>query len=243
MSAKLIALALFGAGVAVVAADAAFAYILPSEAILSAVARRRSEIGFSTLVAEGTFQRGDGPSLVVWEAIKANRVHRIERRDGTNTEVTLTVPGKRWAFKAGERAPAAQKWPGDLLFTFFGSTEKDSSRTSQFLRAYDIDDNVVSLSRLDKHVAYVIGAKAWETNKPQLWIDKDLFLPIRLITVDRGSGAVTDIRLLGVGEAITGQWYPQRIEVWQNGKLIESTTYSSARLNEEVSEDLFKTPA
>lgn len=244
MNARLIAIALLGAGAVVTLASSAFAYILPAEAILNAVARRRAEIGFSTIVVEGTFQRGDGgPSLQVWEAIKANRAHRAERRDGTNTEVALTLPGKHWSFKAGERAGAAQKWPGDLIFTFFGSTEKDSARTSQFLRAHDIDENVVSLSRLDKRVAYVIGAKAWEENKSQLWIDKDLNLPIRLIQVDKNSGAVTDTRLLGVGSAVTGEWYPQRIEVWQNGKLVEATTYTSARLNEEVSEDLFKPPS
>src|SRR5262245_44668186 len=87
-----LAVALSGAGVAPAASG--FAYILPAEAVLSGVARRRAEIGFSSIVVEGTYQRGEGgPSLQVWEAIKANRAHRVERRDGTNTEVQLTLPG------------------------------------------------------------------------------------------------------------------------------------------------------
>jgi hypothetical protein len=221
----------------------ASAYLLPADAILSTAARKRAELAFTTIVAEGTFQRGDGPPLQVWEAVRANKAHRIERRDGNNTEVALTVPGKRYSFKTGERAPAPQKSNGDLIFTFFASTEREPGRTSQFLRAHDIDDNVVSLSRLDGRVAYVIGAKPWELNKSQLWIDKDLFLPIRLIHVDRQSGSVTDTRFLGVGSALTSEWFPQRIELWKDGKLVESTTYSSARLNEEVSEDLFRPPA
>src|SRR5262245_27289490 len=107
VNARLIAVAVLGAVVAL--ASSAFAYILPAEAILSAVARRRAEIGFSTIVVEGSFQRGDGgPSLQVWEAIKANRAHRAERRDGTNTEVALTLPGKHWSYRTGERAGAPQ---------------------------------------------------------------------------------------------------------------------------------------
>lgn len=222
----------------------AYAYLLPADAILSTAARKRAEIGFTTIVAEGTYQRGEGaPKLKVWEAVRANKAHRVERRDGNNTEVALTVPGKRYSFKTGERTPAPQKFNGDLIFTFFAATERDPGKTSQFLRAHDIDDNIVSLSRLEGRVAYVIGAKPWETNKSQLWIDKELFLPIRLIHVDRQSSSVTDTRFLGVGSAITSEWFPQRIELWKDGKLVESTTYSSARLNEEVSEDLFRPPA
>jgi hypothetical protein len=207
------------------------------------VQRRRAEIGYTTLIAEGTYQRGDAPAMQVWEGLRANRAHRIERRDGTNTEVTLTIPGKHWRFKAGERAPAPARSAGDLMFTFFAHTERDNGRTSAFLRAHDIDENVVSLSRLDHRVAYVIGAKPWETNKPQLWIDKELLAPIRLIDVEKSSGAVTDTRLLGVGSPVSGEWYPQKIEVWQNGKLVESTTYTKIRLNEEINEDLFKPPS
>src|SRR5688572_8228749 len=105
--------ATFFALVLIVEALPAQAYLLPAEPILAAVARRRADIGFNTIVAEGTFQRGEGaPALQVWEGIRAGRAHRIERRDGANTEVVLTIPGKRWMFKAGDRAPAPQKSAG-----------------------------------------------------------------------------------------------------------------------------------
>jgi hypothetical protein len=232
------------AGAAIAIPFSALAYILPAEAILSAVTRRRSEIGFETLVAEGTYQRGDQPAIPVWEAIDASAAHRIERK-GPDTEVLLTVPGKRYQFKLGEKASQSAKYNGDLVFTFYANTDKEGGlqRALAFLQARGIDENVVTLGRLDKRVCYVIGAKPWETNKPQLWIDKKLYLPARLIEVDKASGSVTDTRLIGIGAPGTGEWFPRRIEVWRDGALVEATTYSSARLNEDVSADLFRPPS
>jgi hypothetical protein len=224
----------------VLAPALALGYILPAEPILAGIAKRRSEIAFVTLVAEGTHQKVDGPVLAVWECIRAGKAHRIERKGGQNTELTMVIPGKRWTFKLGERASAPVKIPGDLMFSFLGTTEKDpgGQRGLAFLKARGIDDSMVSLARFDRRVSYVIGAQHWEVTKPQLWIDKELSVPTRLIEVDKQSGAITDTRLYGFGSAVTGEWFPQRVEVWRNGSLAETTTYTSARLNEEVNEDL-----
>lgn len=222
----------------------AFAYILPAEVILSTMAKRRAEIAFTTIVAEGTYQRGSGPPLAVWEAIQAGLAYRRERKGPNGTEVALTTQSRRWTFKLGEKAPPPVKIAGDLFLTFIGASEKDSggARGHAFLRALGIDESVVSLARLDKRVAYIIGAKPWEPKKPQLWVDKEFFVPTRLIEVDK-QGSVTDTRLLGFGSATTGEWYPARVEVWRDGNLIEATNYSSAQLNEEVAEELLKPPS
>ena len=231
-------------GAAIAIPISALAYILPAESILSAVTRRRAEIGFETLVAEGTYQRGDQPPIPIWEAIDASAAHRIERK-GPETEVTLTVPGKRYQFKLGEKASQSAKYNGDLVFTFYANTDKEGGlqRALAFLQARGIDETVVTMARLDKRICYVIGAKPWETNKPQIWIDKKLYVPTRLIEVDKATGSVTDTRLIGIGSAGTGEWFPRRIEVWRDGKLVEATTYSSARLNEDISADLFRPPS
>lgn len=220
------------------------AYLLPAEVILSNVAKRRSDIAFSTIVVEGTYQRGDAAPVPVWEVIKEGKVHRIERRAPGATEIVLTVPGRRWTYKLGEKPGAASKIPSDLVFHFLGSTDKDAGgqRGITFVRQRGIDDNEVSLGRFEDRPVYIIGAKPWETNKPQLWIDKALSAPVRLIEVDR-SGSITDTRLYGIGSELTNEWFPRRIEVWRDGKLVESSTYTKAELNAEVGDDLFRTPS
>ncbi|MCK6550006.1 hypothetical protein L6R52_29500 [Myxococcota bacterium] len=220
------------------------AYLLPAEVIFSNVAKRRSDIAFSTITVEGTYQRGDAPPVPVWEVIKDGKAHRVERKGPGATEIVLTVPGRRWSYKLGEKPGAAQKIPSDLVLYFLGSTDKDAGgqRGVAFARQRGIDENEVSLGRFEERPVYIIGAKPWETNKPQLWIDKVLSAPVRLIEVDR-AGSITDTRLYGIGTELTNEWFPRRIEVWRDGKLVESSTYTKAELNAEVSDDLFKTPS
>lgn len=240
----------FGAGcvLALIAASApsvVLGYILPAEAIFSAVARRRSEIAFNTIVAEGSWQQGEGAPVPVWEAIREGKAHRIERKAPGATQVLLTVGSKHYNFQLGTKAPPPAKVSGDLIFTFLGNADKDGGgqRGMTFLKQHGIDDNEITLGRMGKRIAYVIGAKPWETNKPQLWIDKEMMVPLRLIEVEKPSGSIVDTRLIGIGSATTNEWFPQRIEVWRDGKLVETTTYTSARINEEVSEDLFRAPS
>lgn len=230
----------------VLAPCSSLAYILPADAVLNAVATRRAQLGFSSIVAEGTYRGVDGtPEQIVWEAAVPGKGHRVERRGPTGTTVILTHGTKRWAYSVGAPATPAAKISPDILTAFLFTSSKDSGseRGSAFLRAYGIDAEIVSLARLEERVVYVIGAKPWESEKPQLWIDKEYSVPTRLITIDKSTGVTSDLRLLEYGSASTGEWYPRRIELWRAGKLIESTVYKSARLNEPVDANLFRPPS
>jgi hypothetical protein len=222
--------------------DAA-AYLLPSDAILSIVASKRAGIGFTTLVAEGVRTAG-GERAKVWEGIRAGKAHRIELERPGATDVVLTIDGKRWKFQLGKKAGPPEKVKADLIMTFLGTPEKDpgGKRGILFLKRYEIDDEIVSLDRQNDRIAYVIGAKPWEDDKPQLWIDKEYMLPTRLM-VKEDDGTALEMRLLDFGSGATGEWYPRRIETYRNGQLVESTTYSSANLNLALEDSLFEPPS
>lgn len=223
-------------------AQLAAAYILPSEAILGSVAKRREGLGFKSIVVTGTTRRGtDGPELLVWEAVVPGGAHRREVR-GERTEVTLTVGTRRWTWAEGEKVQGTRIKP-DPIVAFLAQTNAESRAEGQaLLEAYGIDGDVVSLSRLDRTIAYVIGAKPWEPDRPQLWIDKTFRLPIRLIEIDPKTQEVTDRRYLDYGAAQTGEWWPRKIELYKNGKLVESTTYTDVEVNEPLDKGLFSAP-
>lgn len=229
--------------VAALIAVEARAYVLPAGAILSSCARRRQSTAFTSLVLEGFRRRGtsDTAEEKVWEAVLPGVGHRQEIRGPEGTTVILTVGNKRWAFREGEK-PIASKIRPNLITAFLGRTDGKVEGTA-FLSSYNIDNDVVSLSRLDRQIAYVIGAKPWELDKPQLWIDKSFRVPIRLMEVDASSKEMIDTRLLGFGSAQTGEWWPRQIQVWKNGQLIETTTYTEAKVNEPVDPALFKPPS
>lgn len=222
----------------------ALSYLLPAEAILASVANRRDAIGFDTLVAEGHYQKGNEAPIPVWEVIRANKAHRIERKREGNTEITLTSGGRRWRYQLGEKGAAPSKADADLVLTFLANTDKDpgASRAVTFCKRLGIDLDTVSMGRLDKRPAFIVGAKPWEPNKPQIWIDKQYRVPVRLIQVD-ASGQVTDTRLYGYGSPATSEWYPNRIEVWQNGQRAEVTIYDRAQLNLPVDDKLLSPPS
>jgi hypothetical protein len=224
-------------------ASAADAYVLPAEAILGSVARRREGATFKSLTVEGVRKHlePDGEDIKVWEAILPGVGHRVELRAASGTTVILTLGTKRWIYKEGEKV-APTKIKPSLITSFLGDVTAERGEGREFVKAYGIETDVVSLTRLDKTISFVIGAKPWEPNKPQLWIDKGYRVPTRLVEVDMKTGETTDTRLTGYGSPQTGEWWPRKIEVYKAGKLVESTIYDDAHVNEPVEASLFKPP-
>ncbi|MCB9654727.1 MAG: hypothetical protein H6729_11420 [Deltaproteobacteria bacterium] len=217
------------------------AYLPTASSILSSAANRRAGAPFKTLVLEGRAQRPGGKTTPLWEGIRAGEGHRIELRSDSGTTVILTRGRKEWRFPMGSSPGTPEEADLDAIMSFIGNPESDSGgrRGLAFMRSAKIDDDVVSLSRLDGRVAYVLGARASETDKPQLWIDKEYMVPIRFIHRD-ASGALIDMKLLGFGSAITGPWYPERIEIWKNGELVQTRIFRSLSINDPLEPSLFR---
>lgn len=224
--------------------SSARAYILPAPSILSIVAKHRARLGFKSIVATGKLRTGSGPAKDVWMGILAGRGHRTEVKTSDGTKVTLTTSdNRRFAFDLGSPAGAATRVKDDLFTNFLARPKIDpgGSRGVLFLKKNRIDDEVVSLGRHHRRVVYIIGAKPWETDRPQLWIDKELMVPVRLITLD--GGQIRDLQLLEFGSGLTGAWLPRRIEVREGGTLIEATDFESVTPNGKIDEGLFSAPA
>ena len=216
-------------------------YIQPAGSILASVTARRARINFKNIVAEGYVIKGT-ERFELWEAIQSGRARRQELKKGDETRVDLTIGKRRWQYKMGSAAGAPQRTQPTLVMTFLGSSKRDrgNAKTKAFLSRHNIDTSVVSMNRLGERVAFVIGAKHGEMDKPQLWIDKQLRVPIRLITNEKG--ARWDMRLLGYGSGATSEWMPYRIELYQNDKLVETTVYKRAEINVSIDSKIFEEP-
>ncbi len=109
------------------------------------------------------------------------------------------------------------------------------------VKALGINPEVVSFSRFDGRVAYLIGSKPWEQDKPQLWLDKDLLVPLRLVTFTKeGTQTVRlDLRYLGWGSPVGGNWYPQVTEIWRGEALIRRSVTENLERNLELDATLF----
>jgi hypothetical protein len=75
---------------------------------------------------------------------------------------------------------------------------------------------VVALSRADRKVAVVVGAKPGERERPQLWIDKESGRVLRVS--GRVAGQLWEARFLDAGSLATGRRAPRAIELWRAGE-------------------------
>lgn len=222
-------------------AGPALAYILPADAVLSGSVSRRSGLGIKTIVFEGHHTVG-GKRAPLWGAIDAGRAVRMQvERDG-RTQVDLLVKDRRYTFQVGGAPSPATRAKDDLLLSLVLPRAKDSGakRALAFLKKLGIDPEQVSMGRFDGRTAYVIGAKPWEANKPQLWLDKDLRVPLRLVYLD--GATVRERRLTGYGTEVVDQFLPRVIETLDNGKVVERIEITRIDVNAAVDRDLLVPP-
>lgn len=120
--------------------------------------------------------------------------------------------------------------------------DKATERLLRDAKALGVNPEIVSFARFDGRVAYLIGSKPWEMDKPQLWLDQDTLLLVRVVTIakgDDGKPKRTDMRFLGWGSPVGGAWFPARIETWSDDKLVKRSIVRSVERNVPLDATLF----
>ena len=215
MRRALIALALAAA------AAPALAFVLPTPALLGLFEERRDTHRFVGAEIEGV--------LTVFDAQGERTTAPARRR---------MVPGGVCRVDLGEGAPEAWAGQGALYDrgTLRPPTEPallalaqlealacpllsatKASELKKLLRALKVDTAFTGLSRQAGAPAYLIGARPWEGERPQLWLDKRTHLPVRLVGV--AEGELAELRLIGYSEPATGEQHPGALELWVKGAL------------------------
>ena len=219
----------------------ALAYIDPAPLLLEKAAVARAKLEYQTLVAEGrSFEPGADP-VEVWEGVWTDHAHRRELRHGEITEVILTIGQRRWRYEGSEAGAAARVRPDPWqVFVVEAGGDPNGRRGVALLQAYGIDETVVSMARQDGRPAYILGAKPWQEELPQLWLDAELLTPARLVFfVD---GVRHELRWLGFGSPLTGPFYPRAYEERVDGELALRIEYTRVEPNASIDERRFRAP-
>ncbi|MCP4746460.1 MAG: hypothetical protein GY874_10045 [Desulfobacteraceae bacterium] len=110
------------------------------------------------------------------------------------------------------------------------------------LLSLGVDIGITSLGRFDDKVAYVIGANYPDTSVSQLWVDKESFLPLRLLVVNKRRGVANEFSKIEFiyknWQKFKKFWYPMLIETYHNHKLIRRMNVRNVKVNESFSKDL-----
>ena len=248
--ARIGALSITLGGIALVA-NTAGAYLLPAGFLIHQMADRRVKTEVRDCVVQLTAEvEGQNDPVEERIYVKSPERIRIERDLGETEWVSVEREGKRAEGKSDalkvSQAPSTELLAA-LLMPRGRDADEMSARTVGTLQAAGIDTKVVGITIYGKdarETAYVIGAKPHETDKPQIWLDTNTFLPVRLISfVSEGGKQVRyESRFFDYATG-SGDFFPRVIENYKAGKLVRRAEVSDVKVNQDLPETLFQVPA
>jgi hypothetical protein len=165
------------------------------------------------------------------------RVPRLVRREHSDGALEICVNGK-CVLKRGDESQVRQPEWVFLQYLYFVESATTGERYMRLLKALKINTKVDTLTRAGSRLAIVLGAKEWERDRPQFWLDKDRYLPLRLMTKD--DKALVDISWSKWGTRVSGDWFPARMEVRKDGRLIDVCVTEHVDVNAPMPDSLFK---
>ncbi len=241
------------------AAAPALAYLLPPTSILRRMAQRREDLGLHALEARGTFAMSGeaarnasaalGIPLVGSElevaavvSLKMPGRCRLELAPADVSEADRPAisirQGRLGGAKGLDRVPAAAAMAQGLC-ALLGERPAGGDADRQYadrLARLGVPVAEVHLGRADGRLAYVLGARPTE-RKPQAWIEKQTFQPIRIVYPRAGS--LAEVRLLDFGSPIGGDWFPRAVEVHGPAGLEARFTAEKVVANPKLPDSIF----
>lgn len=236
------------AALALAAALPAAAYVLPVPGILRRMGERRHALGVDALDVQGTVTaRGElgarlaaaaGAPAVAEVTVAARFLMKVPGRcrlelvadpavaAADRPAVSVRSDG-RLSGKLADVAPAvalvrslcallAVPTAGDASDVYAATLARRGVATSA----------EPTLGRFDGRIAYVVGGHPRDP-RPVLYVAKDGFQPLRLVSAE--GKELTDVRLLGWGSPVGGEWFPRAVEVWAKDRDAASLRFNTER--------------
>lgn len=156
--------------------------------------------------------------------IRSTGIHRIHVEDGGRS-VTITDD------RVTSRSVSLLDRYKDLLLC------RERSQLIERLAGFGVNPLVTSLGRFGDVLVVIIGARYPDEDRPQVWLDKDSYLPLRwILRPDSDPDGPFEVHF-SAWQEVGRQWYPRRIEFYENNVLIREIlveqVLTSSRVNPE----------
>jgi len=232
----------------------AAAYVPPATAILKRTAQHRQELRLTSLEVRGTISfsgpaaermlasstAAPGAPLRAAVLVKVPGRCRLELApEGTPApqRPAVTVRAGRVSGVRGLQDVGAARALAEAVCALLadritaGEPERD---LAQRLAERGVDLQAVTIGRYNGRVVWIIGGGPHD-ERPQVWIDKQTFQPVRLI--GPVAGAVQDVRFVDPG--VPAERFPRTIEVWSQGQLEARFSAEAVTANPRLPDSAF----
>lgn len=225
--------------------NTAFAYIPHGTYLVAKLAEKRAALTVNDLEAllETTYAERGPDEVNEKLQLKRGGKLRLTRTEGESESVSILKDGKRTEVSAtGDVKPGT---PGfepltDLFYPKVANVESARSEMIGLLQKLGVDLTIDTMQRAGNKIAYVYGAKAGELEKPQIWLDKDNLLPLRIIYKE--GDKLWDVSFSEWGIAGGADVFPRLIRRSLNGKVFSESTVEKLATNQKLAESLFNPP-
>jgi hypothetical protein len=214
----------------------AFAYVLPLRAILDQLHQARESVSASDQVVEGTVtlygEGGRRKLLAATRSVLSDGRCRLEIVDALDEAIAgAFVVWDGGALRGTDHPTLSPLRALEALACPLSATGGAAPRAfSAQLDRLGVDKRYTGLSRLEGRPAYVIGGRPWETDRPQVWLDKETWVPVRAIA--RVDGRLADVRMTGYTDPASGEWHPRLIQVYVDGE--RKASFTAERIDRDV---------
>lgn len=111
-------------------------------------------------------------------------------------------------------------------------------RLMKTLNRLGVETAITSLGRLDETVVFVLGARYPDESVSQLAIDKETFLPVRLLLVDRDNENRHVEMVYRNWQKVQSGWFPFQVLFFVNGRLAREIRVADLRINPTIPAEL-----
>lgn len=194
------------------------AYVLPGPQLLELMTREMGKVDSlvisQRLVLANGRESASGGSLREMLSYRYPRSFRLESHSENIHRIFLFVDSETLEIAGNQRVPERENiWDRYTNLLFYRSGELLTER----LRLTGIDVMVSSLGRFEGKPCYVLGAQYPDPASPQIWIDKDTFLPFRWLVPESSPGKrgqIVEFRFLD-WQKKRKAWYPMHVQIME----------------------------
>jgi hypothetical protein len=171
-----------------------------------------------------------------YEALAPGRL-RIDVAPLEDGNGVLYRDGLRYTIRGGQPVDSVED-TNPLALILSDAFHRPVERTAAALEELGFDLGAVRQDRWEGEPAWVVGAPAGDTLSPQFWIERERWLPVRVVSRLGEGGPLMDARIGGYTR-IDGSWVESEIDIRVDGRLAQTETYRRVRVDPDLPEDLF----